>query len=304
MKTISLSTRRDLKITLIYLVVSSLWIFLSDRLLGLLTDDSTLLIQLQTYKGWFFVIVTSALLYYLIRNSTSTLIKGKNKLEETLREKQVLLSELHHRVKNNLAVICGLIDLQLSESNDTNNNDVLLETKYRIHTLADIEEILYREQTMSSLPFHEFINQLLSSLKTESKQIKLHSKIDNLQLNIDQAIPLGLLASEILSQFRINGTHKEIDAIHVYLNNNSDDQASLVFRFKNIPELALSRLTDDNHIESTLINLYSEQLQATPHWTHENDLVKFQITFQISVMPESDSFTHGFSNSESKHIEL
>lgn len=281
MKKISRSSKNAVKITGIYLIISGLWIFLSDRLLGMVIKNSQLLIEAQTYKGWFFVLVTSVLLFYLIRESTSSLVKSRDKTEAALQEKKVLLTELHHRVKNNLAIICSLIDLQLG-SLDQGQAKALLETQYRIYTLADIEELFYQNEDMSRIPFHEYLKQSVAEVEDASDgKFSLRREIDELYLNIDQAVPLGLLFNEIFSQLRIAPDVKKSSSIDISLIRHRSQNISLRMQFDGTSTPLLSRLRG-NHIEATLLDLYTQQLQATSRWIPGNGGLAFELDFKKS----------------------
>lgn len=283
MKALTQSVKNSLKITLVYLILSALWIFFSDRLLGILINDPALFIQFQTYKGWFFVLITSILIYYLIEKSTSRLEKSRARAEAALREKKAVLSELHHRVKNNLAIICGFIDLQVNELNGKEEMRALETTKYRIFTLAEIEELFYQNSEMASIPFHEYVKDLINSLTGNGDlKYQVKSKIDDLYLTISEAVPLGLVLNEIFTQFKLNGHKKEVNAINVSLISTDSGKVSLELVFDNIPSEVISHLTEAEHIETILLDLYSQQLHATSNWLEQNGLTKFVLDFEKS----------------------
>lgn len=286
----SLSLRDSLKIALTYLAVSALWIFFSDRLLGLFTDNSALLLELQTYKGWFFVLITSVLLYFLIEKSTFKLVKSRNRIEKALDEKQVVLSELHHRVKNNLAIICGLIDLQADELESVRETRALKTVQHRIYSLAEIEELFYQNRDMSRVPFHEYMNYLISSLSNmrEGKRFEVNADIEELDLNISQAVPLGLLTNEIFSQLKLNGHIREINSVEVSFGVDDSQEISLSIIINNCPPLLISRLTGTEQVEAILINLFTEQLHGSSEWMQDAGALEFFLSFnKIADNPTS-----------------
>ena len=297
----SLSLRDSLKIALTYLAVSALWIFFSDRLLGLFTNDGALLLELQTYKGWFFVLITSVLLYYLIEKSTSRLVKSRNKIEQALDEKQVVLSELHHRVKNNLAIICGLIDLQADELEGVKETRALKTIQHRIYTLAEIEELFYQNRDMSRVPFHEYMNHLISSLNNmrEGKRFDVNADIENLDLNISQAVPLGLLTNEIFSQLKLNGHTREVNSIEISFEVDDLQEISLSVIIKNCPPLLISRLTGNEQVEAILINLFTEQLHGSSEWKQDSGALEFFLSFNKTADNPSSFLTDELASSRS-----
>lgn len=280
MKVISQPIRYAVRITTAYLFISATWIFFSDRLLGAIVKNNRLLLRLQTYKGWFFVIVTSLLLFYLIRKSTSSLIKSRHKIEESLREKQTLLSELHHRVKNNLAVICSLIDLQTDDL-DTGEAKALQEIQYRIYTLADIEELLYQNKDVSQIPFHIHLKDIISSLeKSKSSTLSFNNKIEEVYLNIDQAIPLGLLCNEIFSQLRLQLSEETVFTVDNHLSCSTTEIVHLDIGFGNISSSVLERVKENGHLEKVLMDLYTKQLDSTYKWLVKDGAVSFTLNFE------------------------
>lgn len=129
--------------------------------------------------------------------------KALAQIEGSLREKEVLLREIHHRVKNNLQIISSLLNLQAGFTVDEKTNEILEESKNRVKSMALIHEKLYQSKNFSSIDIHEFITELIrnlfNSFGIESSEINTELKIDNVNLNADQAVYLGLLVNELVS---------------------------------------------------------------------------------------------------------
>nr|WP_255727762.1 histidine kinase dimerization/phosphoacceptor domain -containing protein [Rhodohalobacter sulfatireducens] len=125
------------------------------------------------------------------------------KLKKTLEEKDILLSEIHHRVKNNLAIIVGLIELQNADVEDETTKSNLFETKNRIYSISGVHELLYQTDNFSDISFSEYLNQLVHRLKStfdsQKNPVKINKNISGLRMNINQAIPLGLLLNELIT---------------------------------------------------------------------------------------------------------
>lgn len=281
MNIFSQSSRYAIKITSTYLIIASIWIFLSDHALKYMITDPQFLRQAQTYKGWIFVLVTSIILFYLVANSASSLIENRDRIKQALQERKVLITELHHRVKNNLAVICGLIDLHASVL-DKREANPLLETQHRIYVLADIQELLYQNENMNQIPFHKYVAKFVSNfVESEGKNLSINTQADELYLNVNQAIPLGLLINEILSQFRINPDFMHGITVNLTLRSNPSRKVFLGLHFDHITPAVLTQLTED-YIEATLIDLYTRQLQANSEWVQENEGYTFKLEFMKS----------------------
>lgn len=127
----------------------------------------------------------------------------EEQLESSLEEKKILLSEIHHRVKNNLAIIIGLIELQNEEVEDEATKLNLFETKNRIYSISGVHELLYQTENFSDISFSDYINQLVKRLhdtfKSKKNSVKIKKSISGLRVNINQAIPLGLLLNELIT---------------------------------------------------------------------------------------------------------
>nr|WP_172642224.1 two-component regulator propeller domain-containing protein [Allocoleopsis franciscana] len=124
-------------------------------------------------------------------------------LRASLREKEILLQEVHHRVKNNLQIICSLLDLQSQTLNDEKTLAVFQESYNRIKSMTIIHEKLYQSTSVEKINFAEYVetlmNHLLLSYKVDSELIQVYSNIEPIYLNIDTAIPCGLIINELLS---------------------------------------------------------------------------------------------------------
>ena len=120
-----------------------------------------------------------------------------------LKEKEILLQEVHHRVKNNLQVISSLMSLQKSFVDDPKLIQILEESQSRIAAMSYIHESLYRHTDFSSISFAEYLERLstnlISSYSTPDCDVKLETKLENVFLALDQAIPSGLIVNELVS---------------------------------------------------------------------------------------------------------
>jgi len=125
------------------------------------------------------------------------------KLTESLKEKDILIKEVHHRVKNNLQVISSIFNLQNAYSNEDKIKEVLKESQNRIKSMAYIHESLYKSSQLGKIDFEEYINKLCKNLirsyTIRGNQISLLTETEKVLLHLDQAIPCGLMVNEIIS---------------------------------------------------------------------------------------------------------
>lgn len=121
----------------------------------------------------------------------------------SLKEKEVLLAEIHHRVKNNLAVITGLLELQSYKTTNEEARDILSESQMRINSIALVHEKLYQSENLSEIKIHNYIRELGAiiqrTMDSSLKQIAMIFDLDDVSLEIKQAIPCGLILNEILT---------------------------------------------------------------------------------------------------------
>ncbi len=120
----------------------------------------------------------------------------------SLREKEVLLKEIHHRVKNNLQIVCTLLDLQADYTTDPRALEMFRESRGRVKSMALIHERLYRSQDVARVNFSEYVGQLADDLFRAyrvSDAVRLELAVDIPPLPIDIAIPCGLLLNELMS---------------------------------------------------------------------------------------------------------
>lgn len=127
--------------------------------------------------------------------------KNNKKLTNLLKEKEILLAEVHHRVKNNLAIISGLIHLQIQNFDKKNALSALQETQGRIHSFAMIHNNVYHSEKHASIDFIDFLKHLTNRIvrRFSNKNIEIVLKTDKVILGLNTAVPLGLISNEILT---------------------------------------------------------------------------------------------------------
>jgi two-component sensor histidine kinase len=139
--------------------------------------------------------------------------KSIGRWEQTLTEKEVLLSEIHHRVKNNMAVISGLLELESMQSRDP--EQALKDSRDRIQSMAMIHEILYESDSFSEINLGQYLNKLTNYIADTyihgQKDISLSIHFDEILVSINQAIPVGLIVNEMLADTIIHGFNGTAD---------------------------------------------------------------------------------------------
>jgi PAS domain S-box-containing protein len=142
-------------------------------------------------------------LYTLILRDVTGRKKTEEKIEATLKEKEVLLKEVHHRVKNNLQIISSLLNLQSNYIEDKEALEVFKESQNRIKSMALIHEKLYQSGNLSQISIKDYIRdlsaKLFSSYRHDSKHIKLNLNVEEILLEVDKCIAVGLILNELIS---------------------------------------------------------------------------------------------------------
>ena len=120
-----------------------------------------------------------------------------------MNEKETLLREIHHRVKNNMQIISSLLNLQIRYTNDEEAIDILKESQNRVRSMAMIHENIYKSKDLSHINFIDYIQSLVSKLfysyNVKEAQIEPVLEIENINLNMETAVPCGLIISELIS---------------------------------------------------------------------------------------------------------
>jgi PAS domain S-box-containing protein len=138
----------------------------------------------------------------LVAHDISEKKKSSIEIVESLKEKEVLLKEIHHRVKNNLQIISSILNLQSAFVTDENTLGILHESRNRIRSMAIIHETLYKSDVFSSVDFGKYIEDLCQNLIASyqiSGNVKLELEVQPVHMILDQAIPCGLLINEIIT---------------------------------------------------------------------------------------------------------
>ncbi|MFH1673562.1 MAG: histidine kinase dimerization/phosphoacceptor domain -containing protein [Pseudomonadota bacterium] len=129
--------------------------------------------------------------------------QAEEKIRTSLREKEVLLREIHHRVKNNMQVISSLLKLQSKYIKDEKDVEMFRESQNRIKSMALVHEKLYQSQDLANIDFNEYVkhlaNILFRSYGIDTEKIALKLDIEDVIIEVDIAIPCGLIVNELVS---------------------------------------------------------------------------------------------------------
>ena len=131
------------------------------------------------------------------------LYKSKMAIAHQMKEREILLKEIHHRVKNNLQTVSSLLSLQSRSIGDVKMKSLIKSSQNRVIAMAMVHEMLYMRDDLSKIEYesyvHELADYLVRSLKGTENHVKLNIDINDIKLGIDTAIPLGLLINEAIT---------------------------------------------------------------------------------------------------------
>ena len=146
-------------------------------------------------------VALSMTIFFLLVPTINNLRAKETELSVSINEKKALLAEIHHRVKNNLAIISGMFQLQIMNKNYSRNTFENAVT--RVQSIASIHEFLYNEEEVSSVKIDEYVNELIKRLSQSypelGKQIKVNVIADSILFDIEKAVPFSLLLNELIT---------------------------------------------------------------------------------------------------------
>lgn len=155
---------------------------------------------------------------------------AETQIRQSLQEKEVLLKEVHHRVKNNMQVISSLLSLQREHITDPAALVSFRDSQNRVRSMALVHEKLYRSESLASINFSEYVRDLLASLKRSYmlSDIDVGVETDDLRLGVDTAIPCGLIINELVSNALKHAFKgRERGTVHVRIHRNGDGETSI-----------------------------------------------------------------------------
>lgn len=190
---------------------------------------------------------------------------SEKQLKAALDEKELLLNEVHHRVKNNLAIISSLLQLEELKTSNEEIKDILISSRNRIKSTALVHQFLYQNDSIEKIKFSEyvkeFINQIEKSLTT-NKQIAISINGDDFDLGIEQAIPCGLILNELFTNSVKHAfpTHFDNAIINIHYLKK-DNEVQLTFLDNGVgfdEEIAMT-----NSLGLTVVRTLVKQLRGT-----------------------------------------
>ncbi len=161
--------------------------------------------------GILVIVVVVIARYYRRQILTNRLLKEEKiksdglmvDLTDTLKQKDMLMKEIHHRVKNNLQLISSMLDLQLNVTKDEGSKEAMTESALRVRSISLIHQQLYQNEEITTIEFGHFVAEMATHLNSAfakpGQQIRLEANVPEIMLDVDTAVPLGLILNELMT---------------------------------------------------------------------------------------------------------
>jgi two-component sensor histidine kinase len=220
------------------------------------------------------------LLVEQLQKNVAERAEQKEFIEKALKEKEVLLKEIHHRVKNNLQVITSLLNLQSKRIPDLVTRELFKNSQHRINSIAIIHEMLYRSEDIGRIDFKEYVenlvNTLIISFRGSENNVSVLLEMEETYLVMDLAIPLGLIVNEVVTNSLKYGLHEK-GILVVQLQKNEDD-FELHLR-DNGPGVDVKNLGDSKKLGLRMVDYLIQQIEGTYEILPNSDGAHIKLTF-------------------------
>jgi len=240
-------------------------------------------ITLTTLANQAAIAIENARLYEAAQQEITERKRAEEQSKASLKEKEVLLKEIHHRVKNNLQVISSLLYLQSKSVVDERALEMFLDSRNRVRSMALVHERLYQSKDLARTDFAEYARNLASyifqSYGANSNVIQLKINVDDVFLGVDTAIPCGLIINELVSNsLKYAFPAGRAGEIRIELWSDDDGQFTLMVSDNGVglPKDLDFRATQSLGLQ--LVHTLVEQLEGTIELDRSGEMA-FKITF-------------------------
>lgn len=220
---------------------------------------------------------------------TDKILRDEAELEDTVHQKDVLLREVHHRVKNNLQLIASIMSLQMRQSNSPDVKRLMQSLHDRVTSLATIHRDLYQTSGQADIRMDEHLNtivrQVVNMAAARVSSIELRTDLDALRLNPDQAVPLSLFVTEATTNALkyIGGADRGNRFLAVSLKVISQDRAELVITNSVGPDAAEPDGDTSSGLGSELMEAFAMQLSGS--YDTAATAQDYKVTLDFEVEP-------------------
>lgn len=220
------------------------------------------------------------------------LLASDRQLRQSLAEKESLLKEIHHRVKNNLQIVSSLLYLQEAYMTDPKGVEILRESQNRIKSMALIHEQLYGSEDLAKIDFGRYIQGLTTNLfdayGIDPLRIRLHVRTDDIALGVDMAVPCGLIINELVSNALKHAFLPDAaGTIAITIRNLNGGRMEIVVADDGIGLAGVPADGDKQSLGLRLIDTLTNQLDGTLAVATENG-TRFSITLKVPQQSQKE----------------
>jgi PAS domain S-box-containing protein len=222
--------------------------------------------------------------YIAVKEDITSQKMNDEKILNSLKEKEVMLREIHHRVKNNLQIVSSLLKLQAGHMKDQQSRDAFIISQNRVKSMALIHQQLYRSTNLSKIDFGDYIKQLTNYLQqayiTNNQKVLINVEAESIFLEVDTAIPCGLIINELISNsFKHAFINQKHPKINVKLTKQDDRKYMLEISDNGIGLPENFDIRNTASLGMQLVVTLTEQLDGTIESYNNNNGAVFKINF-------------------------
>jgi PAS domain S-box-containing protein len=221
-----------------------------------------------------------------LKKQVTERIKAEEQLKDLLKEKEVLLKEVHHRVKNNFMIVISLLNLQSQNAKDKQTREMFLASQNRVRSMALVHQRLYESKDLSNINFGNYLKKLVTDeanlLGVDPARVSIMTEVEDVFLGIDFAIPCGLIVNELVSnsiKHSFPSSYEGKGKIKIIFRKIEDNKMELIISDNGIgiPKDLDIRKTESLGLK--LVYLLAENQLGAKVRLDRNKGTKFQIIF-------------------------
>ena len=279
-----LENRIHFYVNAIYLILCILLVFVSFQtgFLNFLVDQRVDPAQ-QRHLNFVYLIICSIIFSSVIAITHQTQQKA---LEHSLQEQKVLLAEVNHRVKNNLAVIVSLLNMQMNSSKNKETKNAIQVVHNRIMSMALVHQKMYQNKSAIAVELETYITELVAEIKNSvalQQDIEVTMEVEPINIDVSVAIPLGLILNEIITNAIKHAFDDTLQPkIDIRLKIANDQMIELTVR-DNGKGMIIEERDEDAGMGLNLIEALTDQIDGKCDFENENGLV-----FHLSIPTPKD----------------
>lgn len=217
--------------------------------------------------------------------------QSERMIRNSLKEKETLLAEIHHRVKNNLALISSMLQLQSFQEEDQNLNRKLLDSTMRIKSIANIHEQLYQANSFSEMDFGSSLKRLITTIQntvqSSPADLEFSYRLDSVRLNVKQAIPCSLIVNEVITNIMKHAYPSRQEGLVVIELHNTNGEIALTIQDNGIGMPADFDPEETASLGFQLIRTLSSQINADYRYHSNGEGTRFELTFNTNNISEA-----------------